>query len=152
MTQQVVATPSLSTLRAPRALDAVTRVGVVVPARDEEERIAACLDAIAGKAQDTGNSHGSRPQYITLDRDAVTIAAGYLHHSRVTLASQQSTDSDTGHVAVGTRTVGRVDGIYPAIENTGPAINFPRIRCIGRRHLRGYRKASGPQHLLKTPR
>lgn len=61
MTQQVVATPSVSSLRAPQALDAITRVGVVVPARDEEERIAACLDAIARAG---ARLHPSRPDIV----------------------------------------------------------------------------------------
>jgi hypothetical protein len=110
------------------------------------------LHAIAGQAQDVANTHGGAAENVTLDGDAVLVAAGDLHDRRIADARQQRADRDARHVAIGAAAVGRVDGIDITVEYVRAPIDVLGIGGVGRGHLRGHRELARPQHPLEAAR
>src|SRR5205085_10017094 len=115
-------------------------------------RMIARLHAVAGQAQHVADAHGGAPEDVTLDGDAVPVAAGNLHDRRVTNTRQQRTHSDAGHVAVGAGAVGGVDGIDVPVEDARALVDVFRVGRIRGRELRCDGERAGTQHALEPPR
>ena len=112
----------------------------------------ACLHAVARQAQHVADTHGGAAQDVALNGDAVLVAAGDLHHRRVTDTRQQGADRHARHVDVGTTAVGGVDGIDVAVEQPRAAINLFGIRTVGRCQFGSDSEATGAQYALQAAR
>ncbi len=88
--------------------------------------------AVAGEAEDVGDTHGGGTENVALDGDAVLVAAGDLHDRRIAHAGQKRADADGGHVAVGAGGVDRVDAVDPAVKDLGALVDIFRIGAVGR--------------------
>ncbi|MCY1544156.1 hypothetical protein D9M68_800160 [compost metagenome] len=107
------------------------------------------LHAVAGQTEDVGGAHRGAAEDLALDGDAVTVAAGDLHDGGVADPGQQRTDADAGHVAVGPRTVGGIDGIDVAVEDRRALEHLARIGGVRRIDFRGDGEFAGTQHPLQ---
>jgi len=90
-------------------------------------RMIAGLHAIACQAQHVAHAHGGPAEDVSLDRDAILVAAGDLHDRRVTDARQQRANRNARHMAIRAASVGRIDGIDITVEHAGAPVHILRV-------------------------
>ena len=115
-------------------------------------RMIAGLHAVAGETQHVANAHRGAAQDIALNRNAILIPAGDLHHGRIADVSQQRADGETRHVAVRAAAVGGVDRVHVAVEDPRALVHIRRVGRIRRGELGGDRETTCAQHAFEAAR
>ncbi len=113
-------------------------------------RMVAVAHTVAGEAQHVADAHRGAAEDVALDRDAVAVAAGDLHHGRVADAGQERADGEARHVAIGAAAVGGVDRVDVAVEHAGAAVDVFGIGGIRRVELGRHGEGAGAQHALEA--
>ncbi len=113
-------------------------------------RLVAHRHVVPRQAEHVAHAHRRRAQQITLNGNAVAVAARDLKDRLVPGPRQQRANGHTGHVAVCARSISGVNGVSHLRQHQRCIIDFLRVGAIRRVQLSRHRKQPRPQHTFQT--